>query len=94
MADRRSVRELRGFLEGLAGDGRVYLDLSGPAVYQLEPSWRTAVLCQACRYIGLVMSIPRRPITWRCPRCGDRVALAPPLEVLAAPAPAHPRLTH
>lgn len=92
MPDKGSERELRGYLDKLEGDGRTYRDLTGSAVYQLEPSWRTAILCTTCRYIGLVLSIPRRPMTWRCPRCAHQVRLTPPLEVLAAKDPQHSRL--
>lgn len=81
--DRSSERELGRILEALPGDA-ILRDLVGPAVYRLEPTWLTAVLCRTCGFIHLVVSIPARPFVWACPRCAHRERLEPPAAVLAA----------
>jgi hypothetical protein len=85
--DRKAERELRAYLDGLGSDAQIVRDLEGPAVYQLAPTWATAILCVHCRYIGLVMSLPRRPLTWSCSRCDRSVRQVPPLQVLVARSP-------
>jgi hypothetical protein len=92
--DRSARYTLEAYLEQLPSDGaRRVLDRTGPAIYELEPIPRTAILCTACHYVGLVMSIPRRSsLVWRCTSCGTPWILMPPAEVLELPEPAHPRL--
>lgn len=91
-ADRAGRLELERFLAGFEQDGRTYYDLEGLAVYKLEPTPRTAILCRACRYISLVPSVPRRRLVHECPRCAAAQRLTPPLEVLAVRPAAVPRL--
>lgn len=70
---------------GEHGQGELYHDLIGPAIYRLEPSPMTATACVRCRHLGLIPSIPRKQfLTWTCPGCGAHYRLAPPLEVLRA----------
>lgn len=99
MMDRHARRILeaaaRGALEEASptGSSRVYFDEIGPAVYQTEPQWRTAILCLRCGFVALVISLPRkRLLTWECSKCGWVVPLAPPAAVLEVPDPAHPRM--
>lgn len=81
---RKDRRELEAFADKLPNDGaRRLLDLVGPAVYELEPFPRTAALCSRCRYVSLILTLPAKPTTWECPRCGAGYPLMPPLEVLA-----------
>lgn len=81
------------FLDKLQeGSGRIYRDLAGPAIYRLEPSWRTVVMCLACHFLTLIPTIPRRATVHACSRCGTRVLLIPPPAVIEVPEPVHPRL--
>lgn len=96
--DRRTRRELEraiGALETDAGGpSRQYLDTIGPAIYQTEPVWRTVVACLRCFYLGLIITLPRKPeLAWTCSQCGLVTLLRPPLPVLMVPEPAHPRLS-
>lgn len=94
--DRGARRILEAAVDSLAagtpaGQSRVYFDLIGPAVYQTEPAWRTAVLCLRCAHVGLIISIPRKPrLTWTCSQCGWVAPLEPPRAVLDTPDPRHP----
>jgi hypothetical protein len=66
-------------LDTVGGLGRIYRDQAGPAVYRLEPTPATAVACQSCLTVGLVPSIPRKPIlVYRCSGCGAKIRLEPP----------------
>jgi hypothetical protein len=69
-------------------DGRHVWDPACVAVDQLEPTWATAVICLRCLYVGIVPSIPSRPITWTCSSCRLVIPLTPPGEVLEAIRPA------
>jgi len=91
--DARSHRRLAEYVERLEGEGaaRQYQDRIGPAIYQVEPTWRTVVLCLRCGFVGLILSIPRRATTWMCGQCGWSTPLSPPREVLEVPEPLHPR---
>lgn len=73
-------------LEALAEpNAKRYRDTFGPAIYQVEPTWATAILCQRCQYVAIIPRLPRRPIfTHECSSCGAVIRLAPPLEVLGA----------
>jgi len=91
--DRSTRYSLERYVAQLPDDGvRRYFDQAGPAVYELEPVPRTAILCQRCQYVGLILSIPTRATTWRCSGCDTPWILIPPREVLEHPLPAHPRL--
>ncbi len=71
---------------------RTFLDPIGPAIYQTEPVWRTAIVCLRCSYVALIVTLPRKPaLTWACSRCGWTTPLRPPAEVLEVPVPDHPR---
>jgi hypothetical protein len=91
--DRGSRRRLAEYVERLEGEGtaRTFLDTVGPAIYQVEPVWRTAVLCLRCGFVGLILSIPRRATNWTCGQCAWTTPLRPPGEVLEVPEPVHPR---
>lgn len=82
--------DLERFLEPLEGQLIVREPPFGRprAVYQLAPTWATAIACYGCQYVALVMSLPARSMAWKCPRCGNGVALDPPASVLLAPRPA------
>jgi hypothetical protein len=93
--DRSARHALETFLEQLPADRSVrrVLDRVGPAIYELEPVPRTAILCAHCHYVGLILSVPvKSSLTWRCSSCDTPWILMPPAEVLDLPAPAHPRL--
>lgn len=83
-ANRRARRELERKLGDAVPDGRRVWDPTFAALYQLEPSWLTAVICTGCLYVGIVPSIPSKPLTWTCGSCGRRIELNPPGEVLEA----------
>jgi hypothetical protein len=90
---RREAERLLAAVEHATGPARTFLDLEGPAIYQTEPSWRTAIVCVRCSYVALVVSLPRKPhLVWTCPRCEWMTSLRPPADVLEVPEPAHPRL--
>lgn len=85
--DREGRRDLERSLEGMGGEtgqGQLYHDLVGPAIYRLEPTPCTAAVCLSCRYIGLVPTIPVRPTSWTCAACRTEYPLMPPLAVLRA----------
>src|SRR4051794_24766505 len=84
MPDRRARRELERKLDEGMPDGRRVWDPSGAAVYQIEPTWATAVICYRCLYVGLIPTLPAKPLTWTCSSCGHRLRLDPPGEVLEA----------
>lgn len=85
---RRDADTAAGTLgDALGGDaGTIRRDTAGPAVYRIDPGREaTAIACGRCRFVRIVLSIPRVPaLVATCPQCGARVALAPPLDVLAA----------
>lgn len=85
--DRRELEQYLAKLE-VIGEGPILFDLAGPAVYQLEPLWRSVVLCLACQFIDLMLTIPARSLVWRCPRCNTPAWLVPPPDVLNAQPPA------
>lgn len=87
MPDKRARHELERKLDDALPAGRNVWDPNGVALYQLEPTWATAVICFRCLYVGLMPTIPARPLTWRCSQCGLRVRLEPPGEVLEAVRP-------
>lgn len=100
MMDRRARKVLEAAAKGAleeaspTGASRIYFDEIGPAVYQTEPTWRTAILCLRCSHVALVISLPRkRRLTWTCSQCGWVVPLAPPGAVLEVPDPRHPRMS-
>lgn len=83
-----SGRDLLERALGELGDGKRYPDRIGPAMYQVEPSWATAILCAACQYVAIVPRLPRRHLfTHECTSCGARITLAPPAEVMDAAPP-------
>jgi hypothetical protein len=93
--DRSARFTLEAYLEQLPADGSVrrVLDRAGPAIYELEPIPRTAILCANCHYVGLILSIPRvSSLVWRCTSCDTPWILMPPADVLELPEPVHPRL--
>lgn len=69
--------------------GETHRDLTGNAVYWINADqggidW-TAAACPPCRHIGLIPSIPRRPVgRWTCPQCQRVYRLEPPIPVLMA----------
>lgn len=68
---------------GGAQGGELFHDELGPAIYRLEPSALTIVACEACHYVGLVPSIPRKAeLVWTCTSCKRRYGLRPPLRVV------------
>lgn len=68
--------------------GKRYPDTLGPAIYQVEPSWATAILCTACQYVAIIPSLPRLfTFVHECSSCGARIRLAPPAEVIGAGPP-------
>lgn len=85
---RRARRELARKLDDALPDGRHVWDPNGVAVYQLEPSWATALVCFRCLYVGLMPTLPARPLAWTCSQCGQVTKLEPPGEVLEAIRPA------
>lgn len=85
MPDRKALRELRAKLDGGGLDeGRRVLDLSATAIYQLEPTWATAIVCVGCHYVALVPKLPVRSLMWTCSQCRRSQRLDPPIEVLIA----------
>jgi hypothetical protein len=92
VADRAAQRRLGETLEPFAPPGAVWrFDPIGPAVYQLEPTWATAILCPHCEFVSLVPSLPRLlELTHWCPACSKPVLLRPPADVLAAGPPSSP----
>lgn len=71
-------------------DGKRYRDRIGPAIYQLEPQWATAILCTACLYVAIIPRLPRlMTFVHTCSQCGARIRLAPPAEVFSATPPAN-----
>lgn len=91
MPDRKALHELEAAIADAGLEGRRMLDMSAVAIYQLEPTWGTAIACVGCFYVSLIPKLPRRALAWTCPRCGAMQRLAPPLEVLFLanrPAPA------
>jgi hypothetical protein len=82
--DKGARHAIDGALEaaGPFGEGELYHDEIGPAVYRLEPTMLTVVACVDCHYVGLIPSIPRRPdLVWECGACGRRHRLQPPVHV-------------
>lgn len=76
--DAYELERALGELEG----GKRYRDRLGPAVYQLEPTWATAILCPACRYVAIIPRLPRKRLfAHECSSCQARITLAPPAEV-------------
>lgn len=91
MADRDTQRRLRAALEAFETEpGVIYaVDQTGPAVYRLEPSWLTALLCLGCGFVTLRLGLPRLlRQTLACGTCGAPIGIEPPFEVLAARLPA------
>ncbi len=87
--DRDTERRLRASLEQLAQPGERYaIDATGPAVYRLEPSWLTAILCTSCGFVTLRMGLPRllRQVV-ECGTCHTPIGLEPPAEVIGARLP-------
>ena len=82
--DKAGRRAIDAALEAAGGDlgGEIFHDGIGPAVYRLEPTPLTVIACSACRYVGLVPSIPLKPkLVWECGGCGRKWALEPPARV-------------
>lgn len=82
--DKGQRRAVDQALEAATGDlgGEIFHDLTGPAVYRLEPSPVTVIACAACHHVGLVPSVPVKPrLIWTCGGCGRRHALEPPARV-------------
>lgn len=70
---------------GELGGGKHYPDRLGPAIYQVEPSWATAILCRRCQYVAIIPRLPRKHLfSHQCSSCGASITLAPPAEVLDA----------
>jgi DNA-directed RNA polymerase subunit RPC12/RpoP len=92
MADRAAQRRLVDAIDPFAPAGsRWVFDPIGTAIYQLEPTWVTAILCPYCEFVTLVPSLPRLlELTHWCPACAKRVLLRPPSDVLAAAPPSSP----
>jgi len=88
MPDKRARHELERKLDEALPEGRNVWDPTGAALYQLEPSWATAVICYRCLYVGLMPTLPARPLVWTCSQCGLAIKLDPPGEVLEAQRPA------
>jgi hypothetical protein len=86
MSDKRARRELERKIAELP-EGRRIWDPLGTAVYQLEPTWATAVICFRCLYVGLMPTLPARALSWTCSQCGTVIRLEPPGEVLEAVRP-------
>jgi hypothetical protein len=87
---KRARHELERKLADALPDGRRVWDPAFVALYQLEPTWATAVICYRCLYVAIVPSIPSRPIQHTCSQCGLVTPLAPPPEVLEAVRPGIP----
>lgn len=82
--DRGARHALESKVDELAPGVR-HWDRLGTALYQLEPSWITAVACVCCYHVALIPSLPKVPkLTWTCSACGVLIPLEPPPEVLAA----------
>jgi hypothetical protein len=84
--DARALRELERAFEAFADTGAVrYRDPAGVAIYQVAPTWATAIACTRCLYVAIMPTLPAKPIVhWECSRCGAIWTLLPPLEVRAA----------
>jgi ribosomal protein S27E len=83
----RPTDHAAGIIGDALGDGgTIRRDTIGPAVYRIDPGAEaTAIACERCRFVQIVLTIPRvAALVAACPQCGRRVALAPPLDVLAA----------
>lgn len=93
MPDRRARLELERKVADVLPEGRRVWDRNFTALYQLEPAWATAVICYRCLYVGLMPTIPARPLNWTCSSCGLVVPLDPPGEVLEAIRPAGTLIT-
>ena len=87
MTGKRDVYELERAL-GEIDIGKRYRDTVGPAIYQVEPTWATAILCARCGFVALIPTLPRTlSFVHRCSSCGQAIRLAPPLDVIAAGPP-------
>lgn len=84
--DRRARLELERQLgEAEIEAGTRYWDKLGTAIYQVEPAWLTAIVCIRCLYISIIPTLPKSlRFAYECARCGQRIQLEPPSEVLAA----------
>ena len=84
MADRHARRELERKLDDALPDGRRIWDPAFVALYQLEPTWATAVICYRCLYVAIVPTLPAKAFSYTCSQCGLLTPLDPPREVLEA----------
>ncbi len=81
-------RQTRHALEAKTAElapGVRHWDRLGTALYQVEPSCITAVVCIRCLHVAIIPSLPKVPkLSWTCSACGTRIPMEPPPEVLAA----------
>lgn len=91
--NRRARFELeRQLADALPDQGATrYWDRLGTAMYQVEPNWLTAIVCLSCLFVAIIPTLPKSlAFTYECSRCGQRIPLEPPTEVLVAT----PRIVH